>query len=192
MLHHAEPRFFFCLMHMFEIFKFEFVSCLNLIPKEKIKEKWIRKFRIVAPKPRACAPHAQTAPMPPRLAPRTSPDRLGEDLGPPTACPCPSFTLSLPHVLTQPSSPGLCHRLAHSKLRLSRVHREHASVSPFPGPSALFAPNSFPVQTEGRRRHVPSSSSQPEPPYAVPRFPEHRPWVRNIAPPFFCTNFVST
>jgi hypothetical protein len=46
MLHHAEPRLFFCLMHMFGIFKFEFVACLNLNPKEKIKEKGIRKFGI--------------------------------------------------------------------------------------------------------------------------------------------------
>jgi hypothetical protein len=46
MLHHAEPRCFFCLMHMFGIFKFEFVACLNLNPKDKIKEKGIRKFSI--------------------------------------------------------------------------------------------------------------------------------------------------
>jgi hypothetical protein len=46
MLHHAEPRLFFCLMHMFGIFKFEFVACLNLNRKEKIKEKGIRKFGI--------------------------------------------------------------------------------------------------------------------------------------------------
>jgi hypothetical protein len=64
------------------------------------------------------------------------------------------------------------------------VH-ELASVSPFPSPSALFAPNSFHAQIEGRRRCVPSSSSQPKPPNAVPSFPEHRPWVRNIACPSF-------
>jgi hypothetical protein len=29
---------------MFELFKFEFVVCLNLNPEEKIKEKGIRKF----------------------------------------------------------------------------------------------------------------------------------------------------
>jgi hypothetical protein len=46
MLHHAEPRFFFCLMHLFGLFKFEFVACLNLNPKENIKEKRIRKFGI--------------------------------------------------------------------------------------------------------------------------------------------------
>jgi hypothetical protein len=41
MLHHAEPRLFFCLMHMFGIYKFEFVACLNLNPKEKTKGKEI-------------------------------------------------------------------------------------------------------------------------------------------------------
>jgi hypothetical protein len=35
MLHHVEPTLFFCLMHMFEIFEFEFGACLNLNPKEK-------------------------------------------------------------------------------------------------------------------------------------------------------------
>jgi hypothetical protein len=43
MLHHAEPKLFFCLMYMFE---FEFEACLNLNSKEKIKEKGIRKFEI--------------------------------------------------------------------------------------------------------------------------------------------------
>jgi hypothetical protein len=42
MLHHAELRLFFCLMHMFELF--QFVACLNLKPKEKTKGKGIRKF----------------------------------------------------------------------------------------------------------------------------------------------------
>jgi hypothetical protein len=46
MLHHAEPRLFFCLMHMFELYEFEFGACLNLNSKEKTKEKEIRKFRI--------------------------------------------------------------------------------------------------------------------------------------------------
>jgi hypothetical protein len=39
MLHHAEPRIYFCFMHMFELFEFEFGACLNLNPKEKTKGK---------------------------------------------------------------------------------------------------------------------------------------------------------
>jgi hypothetical protein len=44
MLHYAEPKFFFCLMHMFELFEFEFVVCLVLNSKkgleiQEIKEK---------------------------------------------------------------------------------------------------------------------------------------------------------
>jgi hypothetical protein len=46
MLHHAELKVFFYLMHMFELFEFEFGAYLNLNPKEKTKEKLIRKFRI--------------------------------------------------------------------------------------------------------------------------------------------------
>jgi hypothetical protein len=33
-----------CLMHRFEIFKFEFVVCLDLNSKEKIKRKGIRNL----------------------------------------------------------------------------------------------------------------------------------------------------
>jgi hypothetical protein len=39
MLHHAEPKLFFCLMHMFELFEFESGACLNLNSKEKNKRK---------------------------------------------------------------------------------------------------------------------------------------------------------
>jgi hypothetical protein len=35
MLHHAEHRLYFGLMHMSELFDFQFVACLNLNPKEK-------------------------------------------------------------------------------------------------------------------------------------------------------------
>jgi hypothetical protein len=42
MLHHVEPKLFFCLMHMFELFGFEFGACLNLNSKrEKQKKKHI-------------------------------------------------------------------------------------------------------------------------------------------------------
>jgi hypothetical protein len=46
MLHHAELKFCFLLMHMFEIFKFEFVVWLDLNSIEKIKRKGNRNFRI--------------------------------------------------------------------------------------------------------------------------------------------------
>jgi hypothetical protein len=36
--------FTFRLMHMFEIFKFEFMACLNLNQKEKIKRKGKQNF----------------------------------------------------------------------------------------------------------------------------------------------------
>jgi hypothetical protein len=39
MLHHVEPKLFFCLMHMFELFGFEFGACSNLNSKEKNKRK---------------------------------------------------------------------------------------------------------------------------------------------------------
>jgi hypothetical protein len=42
MLHHAEPKLLFCLMHMFELFEFVFVVCLVLNSKEENKIKGIR------------------------------------------------------------------------------------------------------------------------------------------------------
>jgi hypothetical protein len=45
MLHHVEPKLFFCLMHMFELFGFEFGACSNLNSKEKNK-KGIRNSKI--------------------------------------------------------------------------------------------------------------------------------------------------
>jgi hypothetical protein len=40
MLRHAYPKLFSCLMHIFELFEFEFGACLNLNSKEeKQKEK---------------------------------------------------------------------------------------------------------------------------------------------------------
>jgi hypothetical protein len=39
MLHHTELKLCFCLMHMFEIFKFEFMDWLDLNSIEKIKKK---------------------------------------------------------------------------------------------------------------------------------------------------------
>jgi hypothetical protein len=38
--------FDFCVMHMFQIFKFEFVAWLDLNSKQKIKIKGYQNFRI--------------------------------------------------------------------------------------------------------------------------------------------------
>jgi hypothetical protein len=38
MLHHAKPKLLFCLMHMFELFDFVFMVCLNLNSKQKNKK----------------------------------------------------------------------------------------------------------------------------------------------------------
>jgi hypothetical protein len=46
MFHDDELRLFFSLMHMFELFEFEFVACLTLNPKEKTKGKGIRNSGI--------------------------------------------------------------------------------------------------------------------------------------------------
>jgi hypothetical protein len=42
LLYHAEPKLFFDLMHMFELFEFEFVFEIELSSLEKIKRKAIR------------------------------------------------------------------------------------------------------------------------------------------------------
>jgi hypothetical protein len=43
LVHHVEPKLFFCLMHMFELF--EFVFEFELSSLEKIKRKGIRNSR---------------------------------------------------------------------------------------------------------------------------------------------------
>jgi hypothetical protein len=45
LLYHDEPKLFFDLMHMFEIFEFEFVFEFELSSLEKIKRKGNYKFR---------------------------------------------------------------------------------------------------------------------------------------------------
>jgi hypothetical protein len=44
LLHHAEPKLFFDLMHMFELFEFEFVFEFELSSLEEIKIKAIRNL----------------------------------------------------------------------------------------------------------------------------------------------------
>jgi hypothetical protein len=39
MLHHDEHKLLFCLMHMFELFDFAFVVCLDLNSKDKKQNK---------------------------------------------------------------------------------------------------------------------------------------------------------
>jgi hypothetical protein len=46
MLHHDEPKLFFCLIHMFELLGLEFGACLNLNSKEENKRKRIRNSGI--------------------------------------------------------------------------------------------------------------------------------------------------
>jgi hypothetical protein len=125
-------------------------------------------------------------PTPPRLASRTSLGRQGEDPKPP-AHPSPHLPSPrpLPSPRSQPrhhhcpaippSSLGLCHRLRHGELRLSVVHREPASSSPFTSPSTPSSSNSLPMGTGDRRRRVSLLSSRPEPPDTVPSFLEHCP-----------------
>jgi hypothetical protein len=65
MLHHPDPKLFFDLMHMFEMFEFELSSL------QKIKRKGTRKFR---EKEKPISAHsAQLSPARPRAP--ASPDR---------------------------------------------------------------------------------------------------------------------
>jgi hypothetical protein len=66
-------KFDICLMHMFEIFKLEFMACFDLNSIEKIKRKGIRNFRInekakqhADPLPSAFRPNWPSSPAPAR------------------------------------------------------------------------------------------------------------------------------
>jgi hypothetical protein len=92
-LHHAKLKLCFWLMHMFEIFKFEFVVWLDLNSIEKIKRKGIRRFRIKyrkQPKPPSLGLSAQPA----RAHARALSMRSGSHL----SAPPHSRALLLPHL----------------------------------------------------------------------------------------------
>jgi hypothetical protein len=63
MLHHAEPKLFFVLMHMLELFEFEFLFEFELSSLEKIKRKEIRnsekKGKPNSAQPSTAGPHAR-------------------------------------------------------------------------------------------------------------------------------------
>jgi hypothetical protein len=66
LLHHAEPKLFFCLMHMFDIFEFEsmFEFEFELSSLEKIKRKSIRNSE-----KKGKTISAQAGPSPAHLSP---------------------------------------------------------------------------------------------------------------------------
>jgi hypothetical protein len=105
MLHHAEPKLFLDLMHMFEMFEFEFVFEFELSSLEKIKIKGIRK---IGEKEKPNLAHsAQLSPVRPARA-HALPDRWTP--------PVNARALSLPLSLLLPGGTGL------SAPILSRTH----------------------------------------------------------------------
>jgi hypothetical protein len=114
MLHHVEPKLFFCLMHMFELFEFEL--CLNSM--EKIKRKAFENSRKMG-KPNS-AHSAQSSPARPRVRP------LRVQVGP--ACQRQPRSRALP---PSPSAGGASFR--------RRFLRSCASSLSLPGGSALSA-----------------------------------------------------
>jgi hypothetical protein len=79
-LHHAEPKLFFDLMHMFELFEFEFVVEFELSSLEQIKRKAIinseKKGKLIPAQsspskpPRARSPPSNKWPPPVGASPR--------------------------------------------------------------------------------------------------------------------------
>jgi hypothetical protein len=70
LLHHAEPKLFFCLMQMFELFEFEFVFEFELSSLQKIKRKqlefWRKRENPFQPKSAHSSP--SKPPPPPRAS----------------------------------------------------------------------------------------------------------------------------
>jgi hypothetical protein len=89
LLHHVESNLFFCLMHMFELFEFEFVFEFELSSLEKIKRKCIRHSR-EKEKPNSAEP-AQLGPSPTR-APARARSPLPDRQTPPAS--------AIPHTLS--------------------------------------------------------------------------------------------
>jgi hypothetical protein len=101
LLHHAEPKLFFNLMHMFELFEFGFVFEFELSSLEKIKRKAFRKslekgkttFSLVGPIQPSGA--ARAPPPPNRWAPPVSGSPRARTLSPSLSLP-PVPCLSAP------------------------------------------------------------------------------------------------
>jgi hypothetical protein len=131
--------FTFCLMHMLGILKFEFVSCLNLNPKEKIKRKRETKFRIKGKLKEAHSPFLSVSrssrPISPSRAPAPFPLCQA---GPPCRCQSARPRSSLPLCSLYPvGSPYWRYPLARaSPISLTRGPRSSAS-SPSPQPPRL-------------------------------------------------------
>jgi hypothetical protein len=94
-------NFDLCLMHMLEVFKFEFVAWLDLNSKVKIKRKRDWKFRIKRKVKQPATPLARPFGPLGLARPRHAPTfRLslpgGTDLSAPTATPARSPLLSVP------------------------------------------------------------------------------------------------
>jgi hypothetical protein len=152
LLHHAEPKLFLELMHMFELFEFEFVFEFELSSLEKIKRKAIRNLEKKG-KPIS----SQHSPVQPSGAPRVRPRRLTSELH--LSALVSSPVRSLPPSIC-PVGPACRRRLP------SPVHPRSLSIS-----------QAEPVSTPSRSLRTPvSSCCVVGPPYQI-RLPREPPWT---------------
>jgi hypothetical protein len=159
MLHHAEPKLFFCSMHMFELFEFELSSL------EKIKRKGIRKFREKG-KPIS----AQLSPVQPSGAARAPapPDRWAPPVsGGSLACALCSL-LPLPYGVGLSAPRSACSRA----LSLFAPWDHPVSVAPRSPARSLADPWPSPVRTVPSHATVaPARSSHAHSPQDPPTSP---------------------
>jgi hypothetical protein len=196
LLHHAEPKLFFDLMHMFELFEFGFVFEFELSSLEKIKRKPFRKslekgkatFSPVGPVQPSRAtrlrhltsePHLSAAVLAPARSLLRSPCHLGPTcrhlfpLPRPHAC---AAILRVPLVSSPlpPLTSGLRarHGRAHIHVILGHYPRARPLLKPPPVCSAISPICRHPQPAFARALSLPELKTTP--PFTVFACPFHR------------------
>jgi hypothetical protein len=136
LLHHVEPRLFFDLMHMFELFEFGFMFEFELSSLEKIKIKSFRKslekkksfwpikpILCLLPRPRVCV-FVLWAPL--VSSPPSSNLRSAR---PPWSCPHPRNSRPLPTRPTPTQTPSPCSVISSTRRKLPARPRLCAASS---------------------------------------------------------------
>jgi hypothetical protein len=152
MLHHVEPKLFFDLMHMLELFEFEFVFEFELSSLEKIKRKAIRNSEKKGKPISAQLSSAQPSPAGPRAPARAL--HVGS-----------TYQHQFP--LSRALSPSLC---------LVRPVCRHRLPSP-PRPRSISISWARPVSIMSRSLHAPVLSRYDVGPPCQLRLPREPSWT---------------
>jgi hypothetical protein len=220
LLDHADLKLCFWLMHMFEIFKFEFVVWLDLNSKEKMKRKGNSNSEAKGkpqnnPATPPSWPFSTSGPARPRRARPSLPLPSGANMSAPPPLslrcgPAPSALYRFPLVRARASAPWarpvspvfpttVVDPHIHA-CRKVRPHRLPMSPSSLLSPACIHSPSAasfHPLSVSRSQSPPPELAEEACPPYrplgapnAVPSLPECRPELMNLSPCSGCPDFA--